>query len=744
MGRLLGGLAVVVVVLLALDVAGVVPLVFSKQGPSEEDGSDLVGGEDPEGTVALHGTGREAEEEAEDPAPVPVEAEDASQVRGTRVNGGVIRGRVVQGNPPLPVPGVRVTLGRPDSIFSYLRAKVNGRFDQLEAQTDDEGRFAFLDLVPSKGYVVRALQPKFAVASSDKIDLRGGGEVSVGDLALGKGGQIKGRVVDGRGDPVPGANVVVTWVIVNALGSVLTETSELPEIEHAVTTDEDGVFFADRLEPGWKTVIVSAPNDASDAHPRIRIDDGKTFDVGDWKLDGTRFIGGKVLWSDGKPIPDVRVVAAPFGRPVGRQTLTGADGSFLLEHLPDAGNYAVGTMVPGLPVALSQNVKLDSKDLEIRIDTPARLHGRVIDAKSRKPVPSFRILTKQKPTGDFLKDMIANAVTTALGATPFEDPDGRFEFPRMAVGSFSLTVTAAGHPPHEQLVEIKVGDDKELVIEMPSGKRAAGRVIDAEGTAVANARVFVFGAGEVDKLDSRGLDRALTERMPGGHTTEDGAFTLPPQAPGSYDIVADADRKRPGVLKNVALGHDDVEGLEIEMPPSSSIAGHIVGPQGQRLREQVGIMAIFSDHTWQYVDTDGDGSFAYPRAPIGRVLLRWRFEVEQSVLNQLRSDDGDVATAAYEKLRAETEEHTLRNGQTLQATVTVPRRTLVKGVVMESGAPAKKVRGVYFLKQPEGQRWQYIHCDDGRFETRLVPGTYQAYIPRPRATGSRSGSRFQT
>ena len=736
MGRVLVALAVLVALVLALDFAGILDLgVFSSDRAVDGDGQDLLSADDDDGDarVALRGRGDEAPSGDSEQTPEAAEAPEVlSDVRGSRPNGGVIHGRVVQGTPPLPVAGVRVTLDRPDSIFTYLRAEVNGRFDRLEARTDDAGRFAFRDLIPSKDYVVRATHPKFAVSSSGKIDLRAGGTTDLGDLPLTAGGQIIGRIVDVREEPIEGARVVVTWRITNSLNSILTDPGELPEIEAETVTASDGTFRVERVEPGTKTLVVSAPSGASDARPSFPVEGGQTSDLGDWRVGGTRFLGGRVLWSDGTPVPDVRVVAAPFGRPVGRQTLTDAEGRFRLDHLPDVKNYAVGTMVPGLPVSLLLNVKLDSDDLEVRIPTPARLHGRVVTEEGGQPVPKFRILTKQKPTGNFIQDMVARAVTTALGATPFEDPQGRFSFPRMPVGSFTIEVTAAGHPPRSQEVSIAVGDDKELTIKLPSGKRAAGRVVDATGAPVQTARLYVLPAGDAEKMDPDDVERSLRSRTPDGVSDASGNFQLPPQAPGQYDLVATADDELPGVLPAVRLGHDHVEGLHLQLPPSAVIEGRATDPQGQPPSGSVGIVAVFGDFSTRFTNSEADGSFRFAAVPVGPVVVRWRFEVDQSILMDLdrHAKAPDKAEAAYRAVLDGAEERTTRSGQTLTVTVLLPRRTLVKGRVVSAGAPAKGVRGVYFLKQPGGQRWQWVDCDDkGRFTRPLVPSTYQVYVP---------------
>ena len=70
----------------------------------------------------------------------------SSEIVGSDPNGGSIRGRVIRKKGGVPMARVRVTLGRPDSLITYLRAKANGRFDELEVMTDENGRFAFTEL----------------------------------------------------------------------------------------------------------------------------------------------------------------------------------------------------------------------------------------------------------------------------------------------------------------------------------------------------------------------------------------------------------------------------------------------------------------------------------------------------------------------------------------------------------------------------------------------------------------------
>ena len=154
-------------------------------------------------------------------------------------------------------------LSRPDSIITYLRAPVNGRFDDLEARTGPDGRFAFLDITPSKGYVVRAHDERFAVSSfKDDLDLRGRETVDVGDLKMGAGGILSGRVIDAAEMPVANVRVIATWRISNSVGVILSDPDTAPELEKSTTTDAEGRFTITELEPTPKTVFAVAPTGA--------------------------------------------------------------------------------------------------------------------------------------------------------------------------------------------------------------------------------------------------------------------------------------------------------------------------------------------------------------------------------------------------------------------------------------------------------------------------------------------------
>lgn len=77
------------------------------------------------------------------------------------------------------------------------------RFDEQEATTDAEGRYA-LRIPRNDDECLRCCPPGFAQRSIT-VDTRGGGEIRAPDVVLAPEGIVRGRVIDEDGRPVAGA-----------------------------------------------------------------------------------------------------------------------------------------------------------------------------------------------------------------------------------------------------------------------------------------------------------------------------------------------------------------------------------------------------------------------------------------------------------------------------------------------------------------------------------------------------------
>jgi hypothetical protein len=722
-----------VVLLGVLGTLGVIPLGLGGDEDHTPGGvPDLLEAEGP-GGATLEGRGARPVGPLAVEEPQPLEPAVAAEVRGTTRGGAVVRGRVVREQGGVPLAGVTVRLARPDSIIEYLRAPANGRFDELEASTAADGRFAFLDVTPSKGYVVRAYDERFAVASTpDELDLRGREAVDVGDLKMGPGGALVGRVVSATKVPVADVRVVATWRIANPLGVILSDPDTAPELEKAATTDGEGRFRIDLLDPSPKTLFAVAPSGAAQVVRSVTVEAGKTNTVDDIVLPGAGFLAGRVQWKDGTPIADARVFAAPMGGRSGatRSTVTDATGAFHLPWLPQEASLGLGVLVQGLPVRMTMGVSTGRDDILVEFDMPGRLEGRVVRADGGAPVTRFFIeLEDLTPSEDWQQRFVRTQVQRGLGPAPFEDPAGTFEMPRVAPGRYVVRVTAPGFPEVRKAdVAVVAGETTAVVIEIPVGNVARGHVFAAAGAAVTGARLYVVPAGVVKVENPVHLLGAVDDLEPDTATRGDGSFELPPQTPGLFDVVAAHPDTLPGILRGVDLRAGDVRDLEIRLPPSGTVTGRLLDEHGRPVTAEE-VYVLYRDGTVVTERVEQDGRFEVRGLPVGRCVVRWMSMRDSArYAAPIRGGSAEEKDRAYDELRQDGGEHELVDGETVEVSLRLPRLVVVRGRMTVAGAPDPELRGAW-LQMPGAHTWIRLACDEhGRFEKKLEPGRYDVWI----------------
>ncbi len=724
---------------LALDAAGILP--FGILGSTGSDASatdpDLMGTESEDGRAAtLRGLGTKGEAKAaEADTATPLVPTVPAEVRGTTKGGAVVRGRVVRKDGRVPMRGVTVTMARYDSLISYLRAEVNGRFDVLEAETGPDGRFAFLDVTPSKGYVVRAEGRSLGLAptSSEDLDLRGRETKDIGDLELGKGATIKGRVVDHEKRPVAGAQVAASWRVTNALGVVLADPDLAPAIEHETSTNEDGTFVLENLEATPTTVFVNATSGAAEILRSVSLEDGQVKDVGDVTLPEDGYVAGTVHWSDGTPVVGARVFAAGEMQGTVRAVETGADGAFRIEWLPKKVSTSLGVLVQGLPVHMEQGVGVGRDDIKVVFPVPGVLKGVIKQADGGAPVPRFSIqLDAKEPPKDWMQRFVSNQVKRGLGATPFVAEDGAFQFGRVAPGTYTVNVTADGFPTAKMPdVVVTAKDTTTITIELAAGHVARGTVQRANGESVKGARLFVIHGGVEEGREGIKLTGYINDREPDAVAGGAGRFELPPQSPGRYDVIASYPNALPAVVRGVDLRTGDAEGIEFRLPPSGTVKGRLLDENARPAKGET-IYILYRDGTLRTERVDDEGRFEVGGLPVGRCLARWLSMLDAGAYGRFlrNSSTADEKEKAYDELRQRGEEHGVTDGGVVTITLRIPQRTQVSGRVLVEGEPPGPDQRSFWISGRNGSHWQNVEiAEDGRYEARLLPGTYSVYLP---------------
>ncbi|NOK03819.1 MULTISPECIES: carboxypeptidase-like regulatory domain-containing protein [Myxococcus] len=186
--------------------------------------------------------------------------------------------------------------------------------------------------------------------------------------------------------------------------------------------------------------------------------------------------------------------------PVVAQGATSADGTFLLEGLPEGtvALWAIGER----HATLALDVRTGTQDVELVLETGHFLPGRVI-AESGAPLPGARLTLFHQDHSRFF-DAQAGA-------------DGRFAFGPLPPGAYSVVATHEGLLT-DSLQNVDAAKLDPIVLHPP--RRLSGRVL-AQDKPVSGAEVHVPYTSSVTVTDDQGR------------------FSFEPLSPGDYEVRAE-------------------------------------------------------------------------------------------------------------------------------------------------------------------------------------------------------------
>ncbi|MFV2073850.1 MAG: carboxypeptidase regulatory-like domain-containing protein [Thermoanaerobaculales bacterium] len=392
--------------------------------------------------------------------------------------GGTLAGRVVSAATAEVVVGARVACEQ-GGPASYRSPDEGSR--ARSALTDESGTFIVVGLGDGP-YRVRADAPGFAPTVLDGVEPGS----DLGDVELGVGLAVEGRVVDPRHQGVAGMRVEA-WE--PAPYAYAPETSAL--------TDADGGFRLDGLPVGeWR---LEADAGGRSARKTVAGGDGDVLEV-ELRIGGTRLAGTVVLGD--RPGGPGTLVLAPPGAPSGPVVLLdrgsaprffGLPGQPLQARVDPNGEFELASVDPGrwiarfAPVsggspATTELLVPDVESHTVVLRFPAgRLSGVVVSEDDR-PVGGARI---------DLEDGNGRRIA-------FADPGGSFTFAGAMPGRATLTASSEGYAPSEPtFVDVPDQGDAEpvvLVLQPKTGGRIEATVRTQLGS-LGGAPAVLMGPG---------------------------------------------------------------------------------------------------------------------------------------------------------------------------------------------------------------------------------------------------------
>lgn len=516
------------------------------------------------------------------------------------------------------------------------------RFDRTPAYTGPDGRFS-IAVSADKDIELSAKKKGYPDARSTQMRLAAGDRKTGVAVAMARGNAISGKVTDANQRPLAGVKVT--------------------SVENA----DDG--------PGRRFVLVLGPrNDelnvetAADGTFTLRLKEG-SYDLS-FRRDGfaPKTVRSLTVARDNKP---VEVVLEPGVEITGRVTrggmgvegvrisamsqvsadansMTDASGYFAIPDLAP-GQYMLNAMKFEDGIRENRTVTAPSRDLAIELPQGGRITGRVVEKGTRKPVTIFQAGVSMSRGGGGFMFIAPNAMRD------FTSDDGTFVLENVTPGPTEVVVRAPGFV-RGRAPGLNVEDGKTLAdieVELDTGARVTGKVTDASGSAVADARVLVVSG-------ARGPGGMRNQLEPGSSATTDsrGEFAIENVEPGQVNLMV----THPQYVSSEKT--IDVSGKEaradFRLDSGVQVTGVVVTDGGVPVADaNVSAQSAAGGGSYKSARTDANGRFSFDSAAAGR----YTFTATKTGYSNAVARDIDISSGAPVRL-------TMTSGATITGRVT--------------------------------------------------------------------------
>lgn len=456
--------------------------------------------------------------------------------------GGRVRG-IVLGADGGPAAGAQVSV-RP-GLNSFLGQITDRQYRWLETVTDKNGRFDLPGVPAGQGYTVAASAASIALEEVHGVGVAAG-QVTEVTIRGHQGAVVGGRVVDGQGQPLAGANVAMVYLDISRV-LFSADGRSLP-----IVTDAAGRFRLEHVAAGRVAFVAAAPDLAPSNIEELAVVDGGIYEDLVLQLGEGATVRGRVVDDQKQPVAGAAVELRPFERPNDPQFLkmmlkvrrveaiTDAAGQFVAKGITGE-RLVVQANKSGYTTAVRFGVKLDEPDLVIEVKRGAIVRGKV--QIGDQPLSRFRVDTRTTdiPQPADAKPREGNQVADAEGSRRRQRPatdgnsrptwsgpgrqgrtgtqqlaegqtmmgrgmnmdgnwrevqaaDGAFELRGIPPGRVRVRIRADGYlDPASQEVDLQPGQTSDLLVfQLDAGTPVAGRVVDEAGKPVSDAQVTAY------------------------------------------------------------------------------------------------------------------------------------------------------------------------------------------------------------------------------------------------------------
>lgn len=386
---------------------------------------------------------------------------------------------------------------------------------------------------------------------------------------------VSGLVVDGRGKPVPGAQVE----LLREPGALLPLAEDSL---YRAATGADGRFEIPLVPSGRFDLLVRSRGFAPLERVGLEVPDRN---LGRFVLERGAALSVRVADPGGQPLEGAEVWVVPrdprdwndYYRE-GPAAVTGPDGELELPDLPSGRSVSLDVCRSGyLPASLVVR-EVAGEPVEVVLKPAARISGRVVDPAGA-PQEGARLVAWLSGESPERPESLRPCLRGAGFASA--DAEGRFTLEPLPPGWWNVRASAAGWLPAEmERRQVRGGEHLEGVeIVLGQGAAVTGRVLSPDGAPMAGAQVQVLGERSGPAAVSGADGVYLLEGVAAGERTveathpeyEFASRTLEVVATGEnrLDLKLERDRRREIRGRVLGQGGAPVAGARVLGPSSS-------------------------------------------------------------------------------------------------------------------------------------------------------------------------------
>ena len=310
-------------------------------------------------------------------------------------------------------------------------------------------------------------------------------------------------------------------------------------------------------------------------------------------------IRGTLRWQGNQRPPYVDVMAyCPTGT-ITRDRLQPNVDTFAFTGLKP-GAYTLVFEGPNVEEKVIEGVAAPGSDMDVSLQyvPTSTLWGIVLKAHSGEPVEKFKMAMmkiRSWPGLIYLPEIQWHQVS---------DPNGGFELPTEGPGLYQVQVSAEGFVP-AVLDRVDTRHPRQLVVELSSGGRIKGQVVNSAGEPITGAVVVPLMGDQA----GRSLGNGLLVREQTSAQTRNGEFVLDHMPGGLHDLRVSHPQFSPTTVEGIAVVEGKTtEAVTVTLRKGGSVEGDVFDAKGQ---PQANVTLTFQEGDTPYSqDNDNAGLLA--------------------------------------------------------------------------------------------------------------------------------------